>query len=278
MLKVVVVALVQLALIQGQGHRWDAGQGKWVPNDNPSPAVPAVVSPVVARPVGGNNPHEVAPSPNPGPFIHRNLHPTPLSHIPKVPIGQVEQRLRRIEVFLGLIDPQCTAPYQGPTKELRRMTYPSDPSKIYHSSDVKQQEKARQAGYNQGEVIGRLANEAFSAGCECLIPLYRRNFNNHVFRIEYRTKDTYPMRNDFLTARDFNSYDFQGDLKNWAIEGYCVPFRGACGANLQLSAFVPTKKLGDDRPLTLVTQDNDRVKWGNEKGFDETTLCYIWNP
>lgn len=225
-----------------------------------------------------NNPHEVNPSPNPGPFVHRDYHPKPMAPVPMSPVGNVEQRLRRLEVFLGLIDPECRNPHTGPTSEFRRMTYPTQPEKIFHASEPARQDTARRAGYTQEEVLGRLATEASNAGCECLIPLYRRNYDNHVYRIQYRTKDTYPCRKNFLTSKDFPAYDYMGDLKNWAIEGYCVPYRGACGANLQLSAMFPTKELGDDRPMTLVTSDSDRVKYGNEKGWDETTLCYIWNP
>jgi len=230
-----------------------------------------------AQPVGGNT-HEVQPAPGPGPYIHKDYYPPQNVVPPRVPIGQVEQRLRRIEVFLGLIDPECRNNYVGNTKELRRMTYTSDPNFIYHSTVPEKQDTARRAGYTTEDVLGRVATDPYDQSCECLIPLYRRNADHHVYRIEYRTRETYPRRTDFVTGKDFPVYDYQGDLKNWAVEGYCVPYRGACGATVQLSAMTPPKRVGDDRPLTLVTTDADRVKWGYEKGWDETTLCYIWNP
>jgi hypothetical protein len=242
----------------------------------PAPAVNNPTVPLHHRTPTHRGVHEVQPSPAPGPFIHKDYHPPPVVPEPKQPIGNVEQRLRRIEVMLGLIEPECRNPITSPTREFRRMTYPSDQEKVFHSSRPEQQDVARRAGYTQEEVIGRVATQASDPNCECLIPLYRRTINKHVFGAEYRTKNTYPTRKTFLTSKDFPPFDYQGDLKNWAVEGYCVPQRGACGATLQLSRMTPVKTVGDNKPLILVTRDEDRVKWGYEQGWDEETLCYIW--
>jgi hypothetical protein len=178
-----------------------------------------------------------------------------------------DRRVRVLEtqndrVMKERVEPRCEVePFDGRRVTFVRVASPERDSYFFSTNHTEILDAKRYGGFDNMEMsLGQLSRDSYRDTCECLIPLYKRQYDSRRFRFDFATQMTMS----------------QSELNNWSIEGFCVPRRGMCGANVQLVRFVPPRHLNNPQDTMLTTSIEDRTQYGETKGWTEQTLCYMW--